>query len=400
MFAPRPRRCPWPCPRTIVHHWAYLRRTPSRYVTTLRRLYAHSGSRCYWCGRDGTASVERTLRIAPSHGSRTLHRVHRRVPESARSPGRAVGPGTTPERHRSRTVPEAGWRGGPSCCRCRACPSAFRSTTASASSPRRSAASSTRPTATSSSSSSTTRARTAAARSPGPSATRGSGSSATRHACRSPTTGTGWSSSAAPRWSSWCAPTTCCTRAASSSRSAPMEADPGLALVASRRHMIDEQSRVIVPRRGLTGLTGVRTGVEVARQVVRNGSNPIGEPGNVLFRREDFFAVGGWRARPHLHHGSRPVDAAAAVRRVPRAAGDARRVPDRPRHRLVVQRRGGSTTQQRMLLEEIGDSPYFQVRGVDLTVGRLLAPAGRARGARCTRSPRSPRAATKAGDAA
>src|SRR5919112_97933 len=31
----------------------------------------------------------------------------------------------------------------------------------------------------------------------------------------------------------------------------PMEADPGLALVAGRRHMIDERSRVLVPRRGL-----------------------------------------------------------------------------------------------------------------------------------------------------
>ena len=75
----------------------------------------------------------------------------------------------------------------------------------------------------------------------------------------------------------------------------PMEADPGLAVVAGRRHMIDERSRVLVPRRGLTGLTGVRSSVEVARHVVRNGANPIGEPGGVLFRREHYFAVGGWR---------------------------------------------------------------------------------------------------------
>jgi glycosyltransferase involved in cell wall biosynthesis len=77
---------------------------------------------------------------------------------------------------------------------------------------------------------------------------------------------------------------------------APMEADPGLALVASRRHMIDEHSRIIVPRRGLGGLVGVHSGVEVARRVVRNGANPIGEPGNVLFRRDDFAAAGGWRS--------------------------------------------------------------------------------------------------------
>lgn len=73
----------------------------------------------------------------------------------------------------------------------------------------------------------------------------------------------------------------------------PMRVDPGLAVVAARRHMVDEHSRVLVPRRGLAGLTGVRSGTEVARRVVRSGANPIGEPGGVLFRREHYFAVGG-----------------------------------------------------------------------------------------------------------
>ena len=74
----------------------------------------------------------------------------------------------------------------------------------------------------------------------------------------------------------------------------PMVADPGLAVVAARRHMVDERSRVLVPRRGLAGLTGVRSSVEVARRVVRSGANPIGEPGGVLFRREHYYTVGGW----------------------------------------------------------------------------------------------------------
>jgi glycosyltransferase involved in cell wall biosynthesis len=159
---------------------------------------------------------------------------------------------------------------------------------------------------------------------------------------------------------------------------APMEADPGLALVASRRHMIDEQSRVIVPRRGLAGLTGVRTGVEVARRVVRNGSNPIGESNNVLFRREDFFTVGGWKTdRTYI------MDLDLWLRLL--QLGDFLGLPET----LAAFRIGRGTVssanseaiyqQQRMLIEEIGDSPYFQVRGLDLTVGRLLAPAGRAR---------------------
>jgi glycosyltransferase involved in cell wall biosynthesis len=159
---------------------------------------------------------------------------------------------------------------------------------------------------------------------------------------------------------------------------APMEADPGLALVASRRHMIDEQSRVIVPRRGLPGLTGVRTGVEVARRVVRNGSNPIGESNNVLFRRDDFFAVGGWRSdRTYI------MDLDLWLRLL--QYGEFLGLPET----LAAFRIGRGTVssenanaiyaQQRMLLEEIGDSPFFQVRGVDLAVGRLLAPAGRSR---------------------
>jgi glycosyltransferase involved in cell wall biosynthesis len=159
---------------------------------------------------------------------------------------------------------------------------------------------------------------------------------------------------------------------------APMEADPGIAVVAARRHMIDEQSRVIVPRRGLNGLVGVHTGVEVARRVVRSGANPIGESNNVLFRRDDFFTVGGWKTdRPYI------MDLDLWLRLL--QLGDFLGLPET----LAAFRIGrGSVSsnneekiyeQQRMLIEELGDSPYFQVRGIDLTVGRLLAPAGRAR---------------------
>jgi glycosyltransferase involved in cell wall biosynthesis len=158
----------------------------------------------------------------------------------------------------------------------------------------------------------------------------------------------------------------------------PMEADPGLALVAARRHMIDEQSRVIVPRRGLRGLIGVHTGVEVARRVVRNGANPIGECNNVLFRRDDFFTVGGWKAdRPHI------MDLDLWLRLL--QLGDFLGLPDTLAAFRIAQ---GSVSaksdeqlyaQQRMLIEELGDSAYFQLRGRDLLVGRLNAPAGRAR---------------------
>jgi glycosyltransferase involved in cell wall biosynthesis len=159
---------------------------------------------------------------------------------------------------------------------------------------------------------------------------------------------------------------------------APMEADPGIAVVASRRHMIDEQSRVIVPRRGLTGLTGVRTSAEVARRVVRNGANPIGEPGGVLFRRDDFFAAGGWRADRKF-----VMDLDLWMRLL--EYGEFLGLPET----LAAFRIGrGSVSadneqaiydEQRLLLEEVADSSFFQVRGVDLAVGKLLAPAGPAR---------------------
>ncbi|HXV91884.1 MAG TPA: glycosyltransferase, partial [Pseudonocardia sp.] len=159
---------------------------------------------------------------------------------------------------------------------------------------------------------------------------------------------------------------------------APMEADPGLAVVAARRHMIDEQSRVLVPRRGLGGLTGVRSGVEVARRVVRSGANPIGEPAGVLFRREHFAAVGGWRADRTC-----VMDLDLWMRLL--QYGDFLGLPE-PLAAFRIARGSVSAeneetvyTEQRELLDELGESPYFDVRGLDLAVGRMLAPAGRLR---------------------
>lgn len=159
---------------------------------------------------------------------------------------------------------------------------------------------------------------------------------------------------------------------------APMEADPGLALVASRRHMIDEHSRIIVPRRGLGGLVGVHSGVEVARQVVRNGANPIGEPGNVLFRRDDFAAAGGWRDDlPHVE------DLDLWMRLL--QYGEFLGLPETlaafriGRGTLSAEDEYGIYRAQRALTQKLGESALFQVRGIDLAVGRVFAPVGRLR---------------------
>jgi glycosyltransferase involved in cell wall biosynthesis len=158
----------------------------------------------------------------------------------------------------------------------------------------------------------------------------------------------------------------------------PMEADPGLALVAGRRHMIDERSRVLVPRRGLTGLTGVRSSVEVARRVVRSGANPIGEPGGVLFRREHYFAVGGWRPERRF-----AMDLDLWMRLL--QYGEFLGLPETlaafrvVRESLSAGNESAIYDHQKALTEELGASPHLQVRRSDLAVGRLRAPIARLR---------------------
>jgi len=54
----------------------------------------------------------------------------------------------------------------------------------------------------------------------------------------------------------------------------PSLAEADLALVAARRNMIDESNGLVVGCRGLQGPTGRRSGVQVARRVVRSGCEP------------------------------------------------------------------------------------------------------------------------------
>jgi glycosyltransferase involved in cell wall biosynthesis len=159
---------------------------------------------------------------------------------------------------------------------------------------------------------------------------------------------------------------------------AAMTADPGLALVAARRDMIDESGHVLVRGRGLKGLIGVRSGVEVARRVVRSGANPIGEPGGVLFRRADYVSVGGWHgdrrwvmdldlwirllARGHFLGLAEPLAAFRVGGHSLSAANDANIYDD-----------------QRAIVEQMAATPRLRVRRVDRAIGRLGAPSGRLR---------------------
>jgi glycosyltransferase involved in cell wall biosynthesis len=158
----------------------------------------------------------------------------------------------------------------------------------------------------------------------------------------------------------------------------PMLADPGLALVAARRHMIDERSRVLAPRRGLGGLTGVRSSVEVARRVVRSGANPIGEPGGALFRREHYMTVGGWR--PERRHA---MDLDLWMRLL--QCGEFLGLPETlaafrvARQSLSVDNEAGVYEHQKAIMSELAASRHLQVRQLDSTVGMMLAPTGRLR---------------------
>jgi len=76
-----------------------------------------------------------------------------------------------------------------------------------------------------------------------------------------------------------------------------MDANPGVALVAAQRDLIDAGGRPVRSRRGLAGLRGRVPGRAAARHTVVAGSNIFGEPACVLIRREALERVGGWDAR-------------------------------------------------------------------------------------------------------
>lgn len=71
--------------------------------------------------------------------------------------------------------------------------------------------------------------------------------------------------------------------------------DPGVALTACRRDIVDAEGRVLFSGWGLRGLRRRMTGARAVRAAVRAGSNLFGEPASVMMRRDDLAAAGGWR---------------------------------------------------------------------------------------------------------
>jgi glycosyltransferase involved in cell wall biosynthesis len=82
---------------------------------------------------------------------------------------------------------------------------------------------------------------------------------------------------------------------------AALEGHPSAVATAARRDLVDVAGRPLLRGRGLGGLTGLVPGDEAIRTLVRAGTNLLGEPGCVLFRRDALAKVGGWLpAHPYL----------------------------------------------------------------------------------------------------
>lgn len=77
-------------------------------------------------------------------------------------------------------------------------------------------------------------------------------------------------------------------------QAALLDASPDTVLVAGRRRIIDANGRGLGRPRGLRGLSSQMSGDEAIRAAVRSGTNPFGEPGAVLMRRDALIASGGW----------------------------------------------------------------------------------------------------------
>lgn len=69
---------------------------------------------------------------------------------------------------------------------------------------------------------------------------------------------------------------------------------PTAAMTACRRTLIDVEGRTLLAGRGLGRLEGRIAGVDAIRELVRAGTNLLGEPACVLFRRESLAEAGGW----------------------------------------------------------------------------------------------------------
>jgi len=159
---------------------------------------------------------------------------------------------------------------------------------------------------------------------------------------------------------------------------AVMDADGGVAVVAHRRHLIDDDGVLIAAGTGLRRLVGRFDGRTVATRVVRDGGNPIGESASVMFRRAHFDTVGGFSNRLQF-----PMDLDLWVKLL--RHGDFTGLPEpmaafrASAGSLSSRRLRVQYDEQRQLSREIAADPHWNVRRVDRMLGQLGAQLARGR---------------------
>lgn len=82
-----------------------------------------------------------------------------------------------------------------------------------------------------------------------------------------------------------------------SAQAAALQAHPSAVLAASRRDVVDAAGRPVVRDRGLGSMDGLVPGRDAVRASVRAGTNLLGEPMCVTFRRDVLERTGRWDGR-------------------------------------------------------------------------------------------------------
>ena len=159
---------------------------------------------------------------------------------------------------------------------------------------------------------------------------------------------------------------------------AVLDADHDVAVVANRRHLIDNDGLLLAATTGLRHLVGRFDSHAVATRVVRDGGNPIGESAAVMFRRADFDAVGGFDERLLF-----PMDLELWVRLLSHG-----HFVGLPEPMAAFRASAGSLSSRRLrvqydeqlqLTRRIAADPRWHVGRRDRLLGRLGAPLARLR---------------------
>ncbi len=74
-----------------------------------------------------------------------------------------------------------------------------------------------------------------------------------------------------------------------------------VSLVTGLRNILRKNGQILIKSRGLRGISGKISYAQIVKLIFKYGTNPIGEPATVMFRKKDFLKIGRFSAhRPYL----------------------------------------------------------------------------------------------------